>query len=99
MTLQQWNNRRYIRHAGLSKFRQDGSYQPKIINQCDVDWRDSKGFTQDQSKHRTWCKCRRFLKQEGNRRNRRWSRSLIHCEKYDQLFFHQDMFVSSWDAC
>jgi hypothetical protein len=26
-------------------------------------------------------------------------RKLIHSEKYDHLYWHQDMFVSSWDAC
>ncbi len=99
MTLAQWNHRRYQAHAGVSKFRQDGSYKTKSKNQVNLDWRETKGFTKDQSKHRTWCKCGRNLKQNGNRRNRRWSKRMIHTEQYDQLYFHQDMFVSSWDAC
>lgn len=87
------------RHSGKSKFRQDGSYTPKTIDQSKVDWRDRKGFTKDQSKHRTWCKCGRILKSWGNRQNRRHCKKLIHSGKWDQLYYHQDMFVSSWDAC
>ena len=98
MTLREWNHRRYQAHAGKSKFRQDGSYKTKSKNQCDSDWREAKGFTKDQSKHRTWCKMT-YLKSWGNRRDRRWSRKMIHEEKFDQLYFHQDMFVSCWDAC
>lgn len=95
----QWKNSRQQRYSGKSKFKQDGSYLPKEADQVSVDWRSRKGFAKDQSKHRTWCKCRRYLKLKGNRQNRRWTRKMIHSEKYDQLYFHQDMFVSSWDAC
>ena len=89
----------YQRYAGKSKFRQDGSYEKKSKDQNRDDWRGRKGFTKDQSKHRTWCKCGRYLKSEGNRANRRWSKQMIHHERFDELYYHQDMFVSSWDAC
>lgn len=98
MTLREWNHRRYQAHAGLSKFRQDGSYTPKHQDQNKKDWREAKGFSKDQAKHRTWCKMK-HLKTWGNRRNRRWERKMIHLGKFDQLYFNQDMFVSCWDAC
>jgi hypothetical protein len=86
-------------HDGRSKFKQDGSYKTKDFDSTRDDWRDRKGFTRDQGKHRTWCKCGRLLKTWGNRQNRRWAAKLIKSEKYDNIYFHQDMFVSSWDAC
>ena len=87
------------RYSGKSKFKQDGSCLPKECDYIKDDWRLKKGFTKDQSKHRTWCKCGRELKESGNRRHRRWVRKMIHSEQYDSIYWHQDMFVSSWDAC
>lgn len=89
----------YDRYSGKSKFRQDGTYVPKEPNHTKNDWRIRKGFAKDQSKHRTWCKCGRYLKSWGNRQNRRHAKRLIHHGRFDELFYHQDMFVSSWDAC
>lgn len=94
-----WNVGIYLRYEGVSKFRQDGSYEKKTKNSSKEDWRKRKGFSKDQSKHRTWCKCGRYLKEVGNRKNRRWSKQMIHHERFDELHYHQDMFVSSWDAC
>lgn len=96
---QAWLNRIDQRHSGKSKFRQNGSYSKKEQNQNKTDWREHKGFTKDQSKHRTWCKCGRYLKQEGNRLDRRHVKRLLHREQYDEIYYHQDMWVSSWDAC
>jgi hypothetical protein len=39
------------------------------------------------------------LKQQGNRQHRRWAKKLIHTERFDDIYWHQDMFVSAWDAC
>lgn len=86
-------------NSGVSKFVQDGSYLPKTKDQNKQDWRVRKGFSKDQSKHRTWCKCGRELKQFGNRQHRRWVKKLIKAGKYDHIYWHQDMFISSWDAC
>lgn len=94
-----WLNRIDQRHSGKSKFRQDGTYSQKDKNQDRQDWRIRKGFSKDQSKHRTWRKCGKYLKEEGNRKDRRHVRNLIHREKFDQIYYHQDMWVSSWDAC
>jgi hypothetical protein len=99
MTLKAWLARRHLMHAGVSKFRQDGSYRKKDKDHVKDDWRERKGFAKDQSKHRTWCKCRRYLKDRGNREERRWVRKMIHHERFDEIYHHQDMFVSSWDAC
>lgn len=76
-----------------------GEKYAKEADQVSVDWRSRKGFAKDQSKHRTWCKCRRYLKQRGNREHRRWVSKMIHHERWDEIYWHQDMFVSSWDAC
>lgn len=89
----------YDRHSGKSKFRQNGNYLPKVPNQNSIEWRRRKGFSKDQSKGEAWCKCQRWLKTLGSRNHRRWSKRLIHMEQYDDLYYHQDMFVSSWDAC
>lgn len=94
-----WLNSRFQRYAGKSKFRQNGSYSKKEKNDSERDWRAEKGFSKDQSKHRTWCKCGRYLKEVGNRKNRRWSKQMIHHERFDEIYYHQDRFVSSWDAC
>lgn len=94
-----WKNSRQQRHSGKSKFKQDGSYLPKEADSNRDDWRLKKGFQKDQAKHRTWCKCRRYLKQRGNREHRRWVSKMIHHERWDEIYWHQDMFVSSWDAC
>jgi len=99
MTLKEWFRRQALRHEGKSKFKQNGSYKPKEKNTNKEDWRRRKGFAKDQSKHRTWCKCRKYLKSKGNRQDRRWVKQMIHHEKYDEIYYHQDMFVSSWDAC
>lgn len=89
----------YDRFNGKSKFRQDGSYRPKSKNTNKTEWRARKGFAKDQGKTEAFCNCGRYLKAYGNRQNRRWSKRMIHTEKFDQLYYHQDMFVSSWDAC
>ncbi len=93
-----FNNGFYLRHSGVSGFQQDGSYHKKEKDNNKTDWRERKGFAKDQSKHRQFCKLR-YLKDWGNRRNRRWERKMIHAEKFDEIYFNQDMFVSCWDAC
>lgn len=99
MTLRDWNYRRWLSHQGLSKFRQDGSYEKKESDHIENDWRTRKGFSKDQSKHRTWCKCRRYLKTVDHRSRRCYERTMINNDRWDEMYDHQDMFVSSWDAC
>lgn len=96
---EKWLKRQDQRHSGKSKFRQNGSYSKKEKDSNRDDWRERKGFSKDQSKHRTWCKCGRYLKSQGNRLERRYVKRQIHHEKYDEIYYHQDMWVSSWDAC
>lgn len=87
------------RYNGASRFIQDGTYLPKHTNHNKAEWRARKGFAKDQGKTEAFCNCGKWLKAQGNQANRRWARKMIHVEKYDQLYYHQDMFVSSWDAC
>lgn len=94
-----FKNSRAQRHSGKSKFRQDGSYGLKTIDQNRIDWRRRKGFTKDQSKGDQFCKCGVYLKQEGNRLDRRHVKRLIQADRFDEIFYHQDQWVSSWDAC
>lgn len=94
-----WLTSYYQRFDGKSKFRQDGSYISKEIDHIKEDWRERKGFAKDQSKHRTWCKCRRYHKQLGNRKNRRNTNQLIYHGRYDEIYYNQDMYVSMWDVC
>lgn len=91
--------RYHDRYSGKNRFVQDGSYSPKTKNQSKADWRRRKGFQRDQAKSEAFCNCGRYLKEIGNRCNRRWVKQMIHHGKYDQIYWHQDMFVSSWDAC
>lgn len=91
--------RYHDRHSGKSKFRQDGSYRIKTRNQNKEDWRARKGFQKDQARSEAFCNCGRYLKGIGNRQNRRWAKMMLKAGKADQVYYHQDMFVSSWDAC
>jgi len=90
-----------ISTSGESRFVQSGYAKKETddAEQAREDWRERKGFARDQSKHRTWCKCRRYLKTRDHRERRRRDRALIHAERYDEIYYHKDMFVSSWDAC
>lgn len=82
-----WGDRKpYLRRwdistSGESRFVQEG-YETKEIDQSREDWRERKGFAKDQSKHRTWCKCRRHLKTRDHRERRRWERAMIHAERW-----------------
>jgi hypothetical protein len=87
-----------ISTSGESRFVQNG-YETKETDQAAADWRERKGFAKDQAKHRTWCKCRRYLKTRDHRERRRYEKAMIKAERWDEIFHHQDMFVSSWDAC
>lgn len=87
-----------ISTSGESRFRQN-DHSKKEKNQIREDWREHKSFAKDQSKNRAWCNCGRYLKAKGNRQARRWVRKMIHHERWDEIYYHQDMFVSSWDAC
>jgi hypothetical protein len=87
--------------SGESSFRQEGITKKAITEdqQAKIDWRKRKGFAKDHSKHRTWCKCRRYLKTQDHRLRRRSDKRLIRAGKFDEIYHHKEMFVSSWDAC
>ena len=98
MTLREYVIHQRLRHTGLSSFRQNGNYLPKEKNQVKKDWRDFKQFKQAK-KFGNWCQMRVYLKNYGNRRERRWAKKQIKAQRYDNIWFKQDHFVSRWDAC
>lgn len=90
---------RYLRsHSGQDKFRQDGSYTPKVKDQNKQDWRRRKGFNRDQMKrHGHFCKCKITDARAGHRA---WQRDRIIKEDWEGLAeYNKNMFTSAWDCC
>lgn len=102
-----WSNRgRFIPKwnvatSGESSFRQAG-YETKVVDESEQsrrDWRDRKGFTRDKSKGCRFCGCGRHVKDTDHRTRRAYERQMIKTGRWDEMYDHQDMFVSSWDCC
>jgi hypothetical protein len=96
-----WMRKWDISTSGESRFVQAGYAKKEIsdVEQSRRDWRERKGFKRDRAKRRHWCSCGRYVKQVDHRSRRAYEREMIDAQRWDEMYDHQDMFVSSWDCC
>jgi hypothetical protein len=97
-----WNkyrNSRAQRYSGISKFRQNGTYEKKTKDNNKTEWRKRKGFAKDQGRQAAWCGCGPYLKDVDHRSRRAYEREMIDSGRWDEMINHREYHVSSWDAC